>query len=96
VRKELRGYDILGRYGGDEFIVLFPQTDLDEAMEVAARTESAIKAVNMPDLPGVNISFSGGVAARSPEAEDLESMIKMADQALYQAKTSGRACVTCL
>ncbi len=93
IRHELRAYDIFGRYGGDELIVLFPQTDGDEALEVAERTETTIQALAIPGLSGLSLSFSGGVASRTPEADDLESMIKMADQALYKAKTGGRGSV---
>ncbi len=93
IREELRAYDIFGRYGGDELIVLFPQTDGEEALDVAERVEATIQALSIPGLSGVSLSLSGGVASRTRNDEDLESMIKMADKALYSAKTGGRGLV---
>jgi two-component system cell cycle response regulator len=89
----LRDYDVFGRYGGDEFTVLFPQTDLTQALAVAERVEGVVQSIVLPALPGVRLSISGGVAAGAPGRQDLEDLLKRADQGLYEAKRRGRACI---
>lgn len=90
VQDTLRDYDVFGRYGGDEFVVLFPQTDHGPARHVAERLEKGVKALRLPALRGGVISISGGIASKSPAHPDLESLLKAADEALYEAKKAGR------
>ncbi len=89
----LRDYDIFGRYGGDEFTLLFPQTGRDQALKVGQRLEAVVQSISFPSLPGVAFSISGGVASEAPPHQNLETLLKRADQALYEAKKRGRACV---
>ncbi len=90
VAANLRNYDIFGRYGGDEFVVLFPQSDLQPALRVAERIEAAARALEFPELGGRKVAVSGGLAAKTPRHGDLESLLKAADEALYRAKQAGR------
>jgi len=94
VATSLRDYDILGRYGGDEFVVLFPQTDLRAALRVAERIEQAIAAIEVPEMAGRRVTISGGLVTKMVRHGDLEALLKTADEALYRSKSLGRARIT--
>jgi diguanylate cyclase (GGDEF)-like protein/PAS domain S-box-containing protein len=86
----LRRSDLMGRWGGEEFIILLPSSDLDQACMIADRLRSAIdSAVFQTSLIALNVSISCGVAQYIP-GDDLDSLIRRADRALYQAKWAGR------
>ena len=89
----LRGADTLARWGGEEFLLLMPNTRLDEALAVLGRiairlTKLRIDAVD----PRLAITFSAGVAAPRP-FERFDEAINRADAAMYRAKANGRNCV---
>jgi len=91
VRRSIRKIDFPARYGGEEFIIIAPNTKLDEMIEVAERirkfTESHdFKAEKKP----MKVTISLGVAALHDTLDDPLELIKMADDALYLAKDSGR------
>ena len=89
-----RSADVVGRYGGEEFLVILPETDLDGACVVAERLKQAVEALQIPHegsglAPYVTVSM--GVSAMVPRTEgDPAILLQLADQALYQAKQSGR------
>lgn len=87
----LRMGDLFGRYGGEEFAVILPNTDLAGGEEVAERIRKTI-ANNTIDYQGQNIqvTVSIGVAVLSPQDSRYEDLISQADIALYKAKNSGR------
>ena len=87
----LRKTDRAGRYGGEEFVVLLPETDLAEAILTAHRLHQQIsETVITPELGvPVSVTISAGVATLAP-AESGEALIHRADQALYRAKQGGR------
>jgi diguanylate cyclase (GGDEF)-like protein len=95
-RANLRKTDILGRYGGDEFAVLMPATDLKRAQKTAERLrKKLIQALKKTNLFGTKLTVSVGVYAYSAEEEiEIETFVDRADQALYQAKEGGRNQVT--
>ncbi len=92
----LRDYDIFGRYGGDEFTLLFPQTSITRALKTGERIEEAVQELVLKELPRECFTISGGIVSNSTPGEDLESLLRRADQALYLAKSEGRARVVCL
>ena len=94
VRSTLRPTDRVGRFGGEEFLLLLPETALKESAGVLARIkrELAARPLVEKDLP-LKITFSGGIAERG-ERETLESMLERADAALYQAKRAGKNRIT--
>ncbi len=88
----IRETDFLGRYGGEELVILLPETSGKLTAEVAERLRAVIgdDPVHMnPDL-NINITASLGVACRDKDTETLEILIGRADQALYSAKRKGR------
>ena len=91
----LRETDVLARYGGDEFVLLLPQTKADGAFEVAERIRKAIAASPL-DTRGkpVVTTVSAGIAAFPAHAEELSVVMNRADQALYNSKKRGRNCTS--
>ena len=85
-----RAGDVLARWGGEEFILLLPDTDLDQACALAERLRLALGdcSIDTPKGP-MHVTASFGVAQRE-EFVQLEGLIRSADQALYQAKRAGR------
>ncbi|RMG32970.1 MAG: diguanylate cyclase [Planctomycetota bacterium] len=81
--------ELIGRYGGEEFVVLCPATTLDVAFKRAERLRLAIANTRLPELPDVQITASFGVTEVEP-GDSVESILRRADKALYMAKESGR------
>jgi diguanylate cyclase (GGDEF)-like protein len=93
LRRHLRGADILGRFGGEEFIVLLPQSTADQSRAVAERIRDEIEAVSLDTPKGcIALTVSAGVADTAQGGYDIERLIGLADQALYAAKQAGRNC----
>ena len=91
IEHQLRQVDLPGRYGGDEFIALLPETDLFNAYQAAERLRRNIAQVIFPtENEPVRITVSIGIAGLKHSSESLEALIERADQALYLAKQSGR------
>ena len=86
-----RQSDVVCRSGGEEFLMLLPVTDIDEASRLAERIRASIAAASIADVGAITLSV--GVAAWQDEAIPLEQSLKQADAALYQAKHDGRNCV---
>ncbi|MEJ5224146.1 MAG: tetratricopeptide repeat-containing diguanylate cyclase [Anaerolineales bacterium] len=92
--KHLRQVDLIGRYGGEEFVVLMPGIKEKEAAMVAQRLCQTVAehAVVVGD-ESIHVTFSIGLAAGSRQTPSLDDLVRHADQALYQAKQAGRNCV---
>jgi two-component system cell cycle response regulator len=91
-RKAIRGIDLACRYGGEEFVVVMPETDLAAATAVAERLRRRIASEPFPiqqGAQGIDVTISIGIAALGGN-DDAASVIKRADQALYRAKRNGR------
>jgi diguanylate cyclase (GGDEF)-like protein/PAS domain S-box-containing protein len=91
-RPTLRESDIMGRIGGEEFAILFPETMLPEAIEVAERLREAVAAIRIPLQHGlpIQITVSIGVASFADSDVNIDVFMNRADGALYEAKRSGR------
>jgi diguanylate cyclase (GGDEF)-like protein len=91
IRREIRGADTAYRYGGEEFIVIFPETEPPEAQVVAERLRQAFEATVFSPLPGeeARISISVGGGSYRPN-EGLTAFVKRVDEAMYRAKNRGR------
>lgn len=88
MRDMVREEDIVCRYGGEEFLILLPETDATGAFILAERIRLSLKAHGIFRTEG--ITFSGGIATYPGGAKDASSLIKAADRALYQAKYTGK------
>jgi len=90
VRERLRPVDQLARFGGEEFVVLLPETPLAEAQQALTRLQRALSAaLFMHDEQEVFVTFSAGVTAWRP-GEALAVALERADEALYEAKRTGK------
>lgn len=92
VKQQLRPYDSFGRYGGEEFLVVLPNTGADAAEIVAERIRQVIAAQALPVSPqqSVTYSVSVGFTVRSEEDTEYSALIQRADAATYDAKAQGR------
>jgi diguanylate cyclase (GGDEF)-like protein len=97
LREETRPADVVGRFGGEEFVVLLPSADRYEAAAVAERILKRVRQlrVTTTDKRGGPIVISGrttsiGVASHPADAETLPTLIQASDAAVYEAKETGR------
>ena len=90
IKKTLRRYEILGRFGGEEFIVILPDTTIEEANKLANRIKQEIHANPIKDA---SVTISQGVTFSLSTDKSINDIIKRADDRLYEAKVSGRDCI---
>jgi diguanylate cyclase (GGDEF)-like protein len=88
VRTLLRSKDFLGRFGGEEFVVLLPETPSSEALVVAERIRAA--CANPPDATQIACTVSIGITTNTDNSDTLDTLMARADAALYRAKAEGR------
>jgi diguanylate cyclase (GGDEF)-like protein len=96
LRSQLRVYDLAGRFGGEEFVILLPHTHEVDARNVAERLRAHVAGMSIPvnegddNGPSVHLTISVGVAALDGVSRELTDMMAAADAALYYAKKTGR------
>jgi diguanylate cyclase len=88
--KNLRDTDLAGRYGGDEFCVILPNTQLSQATEILERLRVIVSNYHDSRIPTLSMSLSIGIATYSTHLTDAGMWLNEADKALYAAKTTGR------
>ncbi len=93
--KSMRRCDLIGRYGGEEFLGLLPEVGIEGAKQWGDRTRKIVEEMVFPALDGdsVHITISIGIARYLHHKDNSTSILTRADNALYQAKKSGRNCV---
>ncbi|MFQ5519388.1 MAG: GGDEF domain-containing protein [Mariprofundus sp.] len=92
----IRDYDVCARYGGDEFIILLPAESLEihaGLEKVGLRILEHIANIKIPEAEALTVSVSIGMATLSAETLNAEELLKLADQAVYQAKKAGKSCL---
>ena len=90
-RRQLRATDPVGRLGGEEFAILLPQTSRPKALLVAEKIRMAIEALSIASGPvPISVTVSLGAASIDRMTRDADSLLKHADEALYEAKAAGR------
>lgn len=92
LRENLRATDVATRYGGDEFVVVLPETSQEEAIVVASRCRDAVNAHTFGTEQGTpcKVSMSFGIATLPDDTDDKVDLIRLADQAMYYVKEGGR------
>jgi diguanylate cyclase (GGDEF)-like protein len=93
LRENSRENEVVGRYGGEEFLILMPGTPKDVGMRVAERIRALIEGTDFEHTagqPGGRVTISGGVATWPKDGEDVDLLLRHADEALYEAKRGGR------
>ncbi|MBA6418544.1 MULTISPECIES: GGDEF domain-containing protein [Pseudomonas] len=89
--RTLRQSDVLGRYGGEEFVLILPDTDLDQAADVVNRLREALQASTLKIPSGeIRLTATFGLAQVAGAEKNIDSVIKRADRALYDGKAAGR------
>jgi len=97
IENKLRSYDSAGRWGGEEFIVMLPTTEVDDAAKIAERLRRAVSSMTFPrlqdqiDAESLHVEISIGVAGiKKGERVSLDSLVNLADEMLFQSKREGR------
>jgi two-component system cell cycle response regulator len=93
ISANIRGIDLACRYGGEEFVVVMPDTDIDFACTIAERLRHSVETTpfEISRAPNtLNVTISIGIASAQSEDDNAESLLHRADQALYRAKREGR------
>ncbi|MBD2256480.1 PleD family two-component system response regulator [Pseudanabaena sp. FACHB-2040] len=87
----LREVDLIGRYGGEEFSIILPETPLQKATEVAERIREMINSLPIPaGSENLHITVSTGISGCEGGVQSIDEIFHQADKALYQAKSAGR------
>ena len=90
-RDSLRATDILGRWGGEEFLLVMPETPLELALSSLERLRTVVLGIRLPASgAGVRVSLSAGLATAEEGVKSLDDIIARGDSALYKAKSQGR------
>jgi diguanylate cyclase (GGDEF)-like protein len=89
-REALRETDTFGRWGGEEFLLLMPNTTLDVALTVVERLRARALTIPLPGITDLRVSLSAGLATNEADVKTLDSLMARADAALYRAKNEGR------
>lgn len=86
IKRNIRESDLVGRYGGEEFMVIYSNTDIEKAKYISDRIRKSIEIFSFSE--GVKITISGGV--KQYAGEDISELIHLADVNLYKAKNNGK------
>ena len=90
-RQQVRESDVVGRFGGEEFVVLLPRADADEAIKIAERLRHRASVMGVyADGVTLDVTISIGLAVLGTHGQDLFELLAAADLALYRAKAEGR------
>jgi diguanylate cyclase (GGDEF)-like protein len=96
LKRCIRKTDHIVRYGGDEFLVILPSTDIETAKIIAERIRCEVGKINIPPFRNItvpHISCSLGVSTYPEYCDNKDDLIRTSDLALYKAKKSGRNCM---
>jgi diguanylate cyclase len=95
LRQCSRTNDTPARYGGDEFLLVLPDSDLSGATRITQRIREHLAAATFEAAPGLRCTVSFGAAEAYSDMADVEDWMQQADAALYRAKATGRDCLVC-
>ncbi len=90
LRSATREFDLVAKYGGDEFMLILPHTGLEDAAAAAERLRAAVAGTVFPPLRAGEMTCSIGIAVFPGDGRSPETLLQAADQALFAAKRSGR------
>jgi diguanylate cyclase (GGDEF)-like protein len=94
-RAELRSADVIGRYGGEEFVIILPMTNAKQAYSLAERIRKKVEALRIqPDKADASVTLSIGISEiyHAAQNKSVDHLIRSADEAMYDAKHAGRNC----
>ena len=98
IRNSLRKADIVGRHGGDEFMIIAPETSIEGTKNLAEKIRASIEKIEfqVTEQKKIKLSLSMGVTAFGPTEGDIDTLVTRADNALYASKEAGRNKVSIL
>ncbi len=91
IKASCRGEDIVCRYGGEEFLIIFPETSFEGAVTFGERLRNNLKQIDL--FKENNITFSGGISTYPYDGKSVSDLIRNADKSLYAAKYQGKDCI---
>jgi diguanylate cyclase (GGDEF)-like protein len=92
--RSVRPYDYVGRYGGEEFLLILPDCEIESALMRAEQLRLAVESARIREGDAMlQVTASFGVGSAFPSHYEAETVIRAVDSALYRAKSSGRNCV---
>jgi diguanylate cyclase (GGDEF)-like protein len=94
VSSRIRKSDSLGRWGGDEFLIVTPETDLKGAIDMAAKLQQGLREFELPEIGELSISI--GVSSKKENDSSYDDILRRADKALYESKARGKNTVTAI
>ena len=94
VSSRIRKSDSLGRWGGDEFLIVTPETDLKGAVDMAAKLQKGLRELEFPEIGELSISI--GVSSKKENDSSYDDILRRADKALYESKARGKNTVTAI
>ncbi|BBE31602.1 diguanylate cyclase [Tepiditoga spiralis] len=95
VKENMRNFDILGRYGGEEFVIIFPNTNVEYAYEIIERIKNKIEEETEKEL-GIKVTASFGITSYNKDIKNYKELIEIADKASYESKRKGKNTITIL
>lgn len=98
IKANIRAGDIAVRYGGEEFVVILPEANKEQACAVAERIRKSVEEeafLGEESLPSKSLTVSIGVSSYPEDSENKDELMKLADDALYVAKARGKNCIVC-
>src|SRR5206468_927683 len=90
IHTQLRPMDIVGRWGGEEFVAILPEMQADEALALAEKVRATVAAHTFSICAGLHLTCSVGMASYPTHAQEREGLLRAADHAMYAAKRFGR------
>lgn len=91
LRANLRQEDLLGRYGGEEFAILLPETDAEGGRSMAEKIRNLVESARFQfEEESIAVTVSAGISSTAPDTQDHEDLLRSADEKLYEAKRAGR------
>jgi diguanylate cyclase (GGDEF)-like protein len=93
LQNSVRSFDVVSRWGGEEFLAVIANVQGDELLATANRCRALVERSFMPSLPSLRVTISVGAALASGN-DTAESVVKRADGLMYRSKRAGRNCVT--
>lgn len=92
LNKQIRKYDLVGRWGGEEFLIICPNSNLSQTVSLCKKLQTLISKIEIKKYKDINITVSCGIAQYSRN-ETIDDLIYRADTELYKAKNNGRNCI---
>ncbi len=93
LQNSVRSFDVIGRWGGEEFLAVIANVDREELLATASRFRALVEESGIPAVPGIRVTISLGATLARPD-DEMASLLKRVDQLMYESKSAGRNTAT--